>query len=146
MSGMFLGKHTISVNKQKWITIPTGLKKKFAPSARMSVVVTWGFDNNLVIYPLDNWQDKLEELRNGNERDRKLRSNLLEFASQEQKLDSAGRIKIDDDHLLQAGISESVVLKGNGRFITIWTPEAYSEYLKKRMTSHSEMFDAEDYQ
>jgi DNA-binding transcriptional regulator/RsmH inhibitor MraZ len=66
--------------------------------------------------------------------------------SQEQKLDSAGRIKIDDDHLLQAGISESVVLKGNGRFITIWTPEAYSEYLKKRMTSHSEMFDAEDYQ
>ncbi|MCD6182053.1 MAG: protein MraZ [Candidatus Cloacimonetes bacterium] len=142
----FLGKFEVSVNKQKWITIPTAFKKNFTINARSQVVITIGPRDTLVIYPLDKWQEKVEELKGGNDHQRALLNNIQELATEPQKLDTAGRVKVSDELLGISGIGSRVVLKGNGRYITVWKPESYAAYIKQQVEAHRKRFSAEDYQ
>ncbi len=146
MSGEFLGTYVNSVNKGKWVTIPVAFKKKFSPNARQTVIVTIGPSGNIAIVPLDNWKDKIEQLRQGEGRDIKLMVNLRSFASSEQRIEDNGRIKLSDELIKTAGITDKVVLKGEGNFIAVWNPEKYENIRKDILKEHKELFDSLDYQ
>ena len=146
MSGEFLGTFTNSVNKSKWITIPAAFKKKFSPSAKQQVVITIGPENNVAIYPLDNWNNKISKLKDCDERSTKLLLNLRTFASSEQKLESTGRIKLSNELIEIAGIQKKVVIKGEGTFISVWCPERYKQYRRKKLEEHQKTFNSLDYQ
>lgn len=146
MSGEFLGTFNNSVNKQKWVTIPATFKKKFATSAKQTVIVSIGPEANIAIYPMDNWQKKIQDLSEGEGRDKMLLLNLRTFASSEQKMETNGRVKISDELLEIADIKDHVVVKGEGNFISVWSPERYKEYRKKRMQEHMQEFNSLDYQ
>jgi len=147
MSGEFLGTFTNSVNKQKWITIPASIKKKFSPAAKQSVIITLGPNmGNIAIFPLDNWNEKILRLQNDSEKGMQLIRNLREFASPEQKMESNGRIKINDELLEIADIKDKVILRGEGNYISVWNPEKYKEYRKQRIKEHIDSFDSIDYQ
>lgn len=146
MSGEFLGTYLNSVNKQKWITIPANFKKKFNTSAKLTVIITIGPENNIAIYPLDNWKDKIETLKKGATREKELLLNLRTFASSEQKMETNGRIKINDELLEIANIDKTVIIKGEGNFITVWNPNRYKEFRKKKLEDHRKTFNSLDYQ
>ncbi|MFO7896208.1 MAG: protein MraZ [Candidatus Cloacimonadales bacterium] len=146
MSGEFLGTFTNSVNKQKWVTIPAIFKKKFTPTAKQTVVVSIGPEANIAIYPLDNWKQKIDALRSGDGRAKMLLLNLRTFASHEQKVEANGRVKISDELLEIAQIKDKVIVKGEGNFISVWDPEQYKEFRKKRMQEHMAEFSSLDYQ
>ncbi|HPR17172.1 MAG TPA: protein MraZ [Candidatus Cloacimonadota bacterium] len=146
MSGEFLGTFTTSVNKGKWVTIPATFKKKFSPQSKQTVIITVGSESNLAIYPLDNWQEKIGSLENGEEKDRKMLITLRHFAAAEQKMEPNGRIKISDDLLDLFPFDEKVIIKGEGKFISIWKPEAYKAYSLKLLEEHRSMFNSLDYQ
>ncbi len=145
MSGEFLGIFENSVHKQR-VIIPASFKKKFAAEANRSVVVTIGPDNTIAIYPLDSWADTLSRLKAGDETSRSLRTHLMAFAMTEQELEGPGRIRILDYLLKETGITDSVVIKGEGHYITLWNPEAYQETRRKKLEHHRKTFSAEDYQ
>lgn len=146
MSGEFLGTFKNSVNKQKWITIPAVFKKKFNTQIKQTVVITVGPNGNIAIYPLDNWNDKIEKLKNGTERDKQLLANLRTFASSEQKLEKNGRIKIGSELLEIAKINDKVIIKGAGNYISVWSPEHYENFRQKRLEEHKKIFNSMDYQ
>ena len=146
MSGEFLGTFTNSVNKQKWITIPSVFKHKFSPNSKQKVIVTIGPVGNVAIFPLDNWNDKIKSLQNGEQKQLKLLFNLRTFASPEQKVEQNGRVKIQDELLEIANIKGKVVLKGEGSYISVWNPDVYNEFRQKMLQEHKQMFNALDYQ
>jgi len=146
MSGEFLGTFNNSVNKQKWITIPANFKKKFAPTAKQMVVVTIGPQSNICIFPLDNWNRKIEQLSAGNDREREFLITLRTFASDQQKMEANGRVKISDELIELAQINDKVIVKGEGSFISIWNPERYKTYRQQLMKKHMEKFNSMDYQ
>lgn len=146
MSGEFLGTFYNSINKGKWITIPAVFKRKFSPQAQQTVIITIGPRETIAIFPLDNWNDKIENLRTGSEKDIQLMVNLRSFASAEQKMESNGRIKLSDELIEIAGIDGKAVIKGEGNFISIWNPENYNKFRQQRLTEHREIFDSLDYQ
>ncbi|MCF7859049.1 MAG: protein MraZ [Candidatus Cloacimonetes bacterium] len=146
MSGEFLGTYKNSVNKRKWITIPANFKKKFNPQTKQTVVITLGPNTDIAIYPLDNWQEKIDKLKNGTDRDKQLLSNLRTFASAEQKMEKNGRIKIGVELLEIANIKDKVIIKGSGNYISVWGPENYREFRKKRLEEHRKLFNSMDYQ
>lgn len=147
MSGEFLGSYQNSVNKQKWITIPAVLKKKFSPNSKQKLVITIGPQQNIAIYPLDNWNEKITKLKQSDSsRDLTMLQNLRYFASAEQKMEVNGRIKISDELLELANIKNSVIIKGEGSYISIWDPEHYKKIREKTLKEHLEMFKSEDYQ
>ena len=63
MSGEFLGTFNNSVNKLKWITIPAVFKRKFDPKVNHTVIITLGPNTDIAIYPLDNWNEKIDSLK-----------------------------------------------------------------------------------
>ena len=147
MSGEFLGTYENSVNKGKWITIPATFKKRFSAASKEKVVVTIGHQNNIVIYPLDNWTEKKNALRaSGTQRSLILLTHLINFASTEQKMEINGRIKLSSEQLEIANIKDKVIIKGEGNFITVLNPEQYKEFRAKTIKKHMEMFTAMDYQ
>ncbi len=145
MSGEFLGTFENSVNKQR-VIIPAPFKSKFLPSAKQTVIITLGHHDSIAIFPLDSWQQYKEKLKNGTDKQRQLLNNLVEFASSEQTLEGPGRIRISEDLLEMAGIEDSVVIKGEGNFISLWSPKAFKDLRKKRLQSHREEYDSMDYQ
>jgi len=146
MSGEFLGTYENSVNKLKWITIPANFKKKFSTMAKQTVIVTIGPEDNIVIYPLDNWNDKVSKLQKGEIREKTLLNTLRSFASSDQKMEVNGRIKIGNELLEIAGIQQKVIIKGEGNFISVWNPERYLEHRKKKLENHRKTFNTLDYQ
>lgn len=145
MSGEFLGVFENSVHKQR-VIIPAGFKRKFAEEALRSVVVTMGPNNTIAIYPLDTWKATLQRLKEGDERARRLRTQLIDFAMMEQELEGPGRVRIQDLLLAEVGIEDSVIIKGEGHFITLWNPEIYASVRANKLKVHREVFSSEDYQ
>ena len=146
MSGEFLGTFKNSVNKLKWITIPAAFKKKFNTQVKQTVVITLGPNGNIAIYPLDNWNEKIDKLKNGTDRDKQLLSNLRTFASSEQKIEQNGRIKIGTELLEIANIKDKVIIKGSGNYISVWSPQNYEQFRQKRLEEHKKLFNSMDYQ
>lgn len=145
MSGEFLGIFENSVNKQR-IIIPASFKKKFSEEAMKSVVVTLGPSNTIAIYPLDCWKNTLTRLKEGDERAKRLRTQLIDFAMMEQELEGPGRVRIHDLLLSEAGIEDSVIIKGEGHYISLWNPEVYASIRADKLKRHLETFSSEDYQ
>lgn len=145
MSGEFLGIFENSVHKQR-IIIPASFKKKFADEAMRSVIVTLGPNDTIAIYPLDCWKDTLERLKAGNERAKQLRTQLIDFAMMEQELEGPGRIRIHELLLSEVDIQDSVIIKGEGHYISLWNPEVYAKVRSSKLKAHRETFSSEDYQ
>ena len=145
MSGEFLGISENSVHKQR-VIIPANFKRKFAETALKSVVITLGPNNTIAIYPLDVWKNTLERLKAGDERARQLRTQLIDFAMMEQELEGPGRVKIHEMLLEEAGIEDSVIIKGEGHYISLWNPEVYAKVRKNKLEKHRQTFSSEDYQ
>jgi len=145
MSGEFLGTFENSVNKQR-IIIPAPFKSKFSVSAKQSVVVTIGPNNSVAIYPIDNWNQLKDKMKTGDDRSRRFLNNLIDFANPEQQLEGPGRIRISDELLEIANISESVIIKGEGSYITLWNPETFKAQRKVKLQSHQTEYDSMDYQ
>ena len=145
MSGEFLGIFENSVHKQR-VIIPASFKKKFAEEAMKSVVVTMGANNTIAIYPLDTWKSTLERLKGGDERAKQLRTQLIDFAMMEQELEGPGRVRIHEMLLSEVGIDDSVIIKGEGHYISLWNPEVYARVRAAKLAAHRETFSSEDYQ
>lgn len=146
MSGEFLGTFSNSVNKQKWITIPSSFKKKFSPGSKQSVIVTIGPKSVIAIFPLDNWTEFISKLRSDKERGPALLRNLRDFASPEQKMEQNGRIKVDQELLKIAGVDDKVIIKGEGNYISVWNPDKFKEQREQRIKEHFDTYDSIDYQ
>ena len=145
MSGEFLGIFENSVHKQR-VIIPAVFKKKFAEEAMRTVVVTMGPNDTIAIYPLDNWQATLARLKAGDERARLLRTQLIDFAMMEQELEGPGRVRIHDLLLKETNITDSVIIKGEGHYISLWNPEVYNSIRARKRELHRTKFSSEDYQ
>ncbi|MCL2063674.1 MAG: protein MraZ [Candidatus Cloacimonetes bacterium] len=144
MSGDFLGIYENSVHKMR-VVIPAVLKNKFSAAAKETVICTLGPNNSVAIYPLDNWNALKEKLNKGDERSRTLLNNLIDFACLEQKLEGPGRIRIGDELLKTAGIVDSVIIKGDGSYITLWNPDTFRAIREERKQIHNKEYTPMDY-
>ena len=132
MSGEFLGQSENSVNKMR-VIIPAPFKAKFAAASKQTVVCTVGQNKEVLIYPLDNWNTLTTKLKAGTAEEQEDLELMLHFASQEQQLEGPGRIRISDDHLEISGITDSVIIKGEGSYISLWDPKVFNEYRAEKI-------------
>lgn len=145
MSGQFIGYYENAVHKGR-VIIPAAFKKKFSEEAQRTVVVTLGPLNTIAIFPLDCWVDFLERLAQGDEEDQELRTQLIDFAVAEQELEGPGRIRIPEQLLKEANIRDSVVIKGELHYISLWNPEEYLADRKQKKELHRIRFTTKSYQ
>jgi division/cell wall cluster transcriptional repressor MraZ len=145
MSGQFIGYFENAVHKGR-VIIPAAFKKKFSDAAMRTVVITLGPLNTLAVFPLDCWNSFLQVLAEGDEDDRELRTQLIDFAIAEQELEGPGRIRIPEDLLEEAGIKDSVVIKGELHYISLWNPEEFYENRRLKKETHRKKYTTGHYQ
>ncbi len=121
---MFLGEFTHSIDDKGRLTIPA----KFRGELAAGLVVTRGFDQNLVVYTLAGWKDLAARIAAKPVTDPGMRAFRRRVFSGAVDLepDRQGRILIPDYLRDFAGITNEVVIAGMFDYLELWSSEAWA--------------------
>ncbi len=120
---MFLGEYEHTVDTKGRVAIPA----KFRSELEEGLVVTRGFDQNLLVYPMSVWKELAERvnaLPMSQPATRNLRR-LLFASAADLELDKQGRILLPANLRQYAGIETDAVVAGMDSFIEIWSSERW---------------------
>lgn len=114
---VFTGSYEHSVDTKGRIIIPS----KFREELGERFIVTQGLDGCIFIYPMNKWEEFVEQLQKlpGNKEGRKLHRYFLAYAT-EVEIDKQGRALIPQGLRDMAEITKNVVLVGVIGKIEIW--------------------------
>lgn len=120
---MFLGEYTHTIDDKGRLTIPA----KFRGDLAAGLVVTRGFDRNLMVYPMDEWQKLALDIMEQPLADTRIRDFRRRVFSGAVDLepDRQGRILVPP-YLREFGAIETdVVIVGMYNYIEIWSTAAW---------------------
>jgi MraZ protein len=131
---MFLGSYNYSIDAKGRISIPAKLRKFVSPEANDTFVMTRGSSSCLNIYPMNYWKelvsDKLDKLNSFDPKETKFMRLFLQEAAEDQ-FDSQSRLLVPKKLIDFAKIEKDVIILGMNRYIEVWNPQLYEEYLKE---------------
>lgn len=120
---MFLGEYTHTIDDKGRITIPAKFRSELADG----LVVTRGFDQNLMVFPLQEWEElagKIADRPLGDEGVRAFRRRVFSGAT-DLSPDRQGRIIVPPYLREFAGIDGEVVIAGMYNYVELWSLEAW---------------------
>ena len=133
-----IGEFECRLDDKSRVILPAGLKKQISPEANDRFVINRGFENCLVLYPMNEWKSTSEEINRLNLYNRKNRDFVRYFyrGATELSLDNANRLLLPKQLLSYAGIVRDVVLFAFSNRIEVWARDKY----EKLMTDEPENF------
>ncbi|MCX6287501.1 MAG: division/cell wall cluster transcriptional repressor MraZ [Bacteroidetes bacterium] len=133
-----IGEFECRLDDKSRVILPSGLKKQISPEAQDRFVINRGFENCLVLYPMNEWKGISEEINRLNLYNRKNRDFARYFyrGATELNLDNASRLLLPKSLLSYAGIVRDVVLFAFSNRIEVWARDRY----EKLMTNEPEDF------
>ena len=134
----FTGEHECKLDAKGRLVLPSRLKSVLPSASKNSIVVRKGFEPNLIIYPLSEFQNiyaRINSLNEFSSEQRKLKRNLFSSISQVD-LDSNARFLIPKSMISHCELEKDVILIGVGNIIELWNPVIY----KKNLITNSEEF------
>jgi MraZ protein len=120
---MFLGEYTHTIDEKGRLTIPA----KYRDLLATGLVVTRGFDLNLMIFPMNEWQrlaQRVAERPFSDEGVRAFRRRVFSGAV-DLSPDRQGRILVPPYLREFAGIDSEVVIAGMFNYLELWSADAW---------------------
>lgn len=126
-----LGEFDCKVDTKGRFMLPSGLKKQLSEGDQERFVINRGFEKNLTLYPLSEWQKISHEVNGLNLYNKKNREFVRYFfrGASEIVLDAANRLLLPKSLLDYSGISNEIVLFAYGQRIEIWAREVYESMM-----------------
>lgn len=125
----FLGEYEATLDAKGRFLLPAGLKKQLPETENQRFVINRGFQRNLNLYPIQNWDLLFDEISKLNDFDPKVREffdNFLNGATYVEP-DSAGRLLIPPNLKEQSGLEKDIVLVSRIKRIEIWDSNKYKQ-------------------
>lgn len=121
---MFMGTYEHGLDAKGRVIIPAKLRDGLGES----FVVTLGLDGCLFAYPMDEWEDFIDKLKQlpGTKEARKLQRYFLAGAAP-CEADKQGRVLIPANLREQAGLTKDVVFVGVLQKIEIWSKDRWED-------------------
>ncbi len=121
---MFLGEYTHNIDDKGRITIPA----KFRGSLAAGLVVTRGFDQNLMLFPMDGWEEMAQRIAERPLSDEDVRAFRRRVFSGAIDLapDRQGRILLPPYLREFAGIEGEVVIAGMFNYVELWSSDSWT--------------------
>ncbi|MCM1245437.1 MAG: division/cell wall cluster transcriptional repressor MraZ [Roseburia sp.] len=121
---MFMGTFDHSIDTKGRVIVPA----KFREALGDSFVVTLGLDGCLFVYPEEEWQDFVKQLKElpGSKEARKLQRYFMAGAAP-CDVDKQGRVLIPSSLREKAGLEKDIVFVGVMSKIEIWSKERWEE-------------------
>ena len=132
---MFLGEYTHTIDDKGRLTIPA----KFRGDMASGLVVTRGFDQNLMVFPLSGWQDLAERILSRPLTDESVRTFRRRVFSGAVDLtpDRQGRIVLPAYLRKFAAIDGEVVVAGMYNYLEVWSV-SYWQILRESVENSSD--------
>jgi len=131
---MFLGSYNYAIDAKGRISIPAKLRKFVSTEANNTFVLTRGSSKCINIYPMDYWKElvasKLDKLNTFDPQDAKFMRLFLQEAT-EDSFDSQSRLLVPKKLIDSAEIEKEVIILGMNKYIEVWNPKLYKDYLKE---------------
>ena len=126
--GVFVGTFTHSLDPKKRLTIPSQWRAQVG-SPKSLYVLPDVYDGCLCVFPSTEMMRRLQSFRTHSMADRKARRFGRVLASQSDLVswDAQGRIRIKDELLGFAGLTEQVMLVGAFDSFELWHPDRLDE-------------------
>jgi MraZ protein len=121
---VFLGRHGHNLDEKGRLALPA----RYREELRDGVVITRGFDDCLLVYPMATWAplaERVSALSIGDPDVRLLRRMLFANAT-DLMLDRQGRILVPAELRAHAGLDREAVVVGMHSFIEIWSPNGWA--------------------
>ena len=134
----FTGEHECKLDAKGRLVLPARLKAVLPEASKKSIIIRKGFEPNLIIYSLHEFQNiynRISSLNEFSSEQRKLKRKLFSSISQVD-LDSNGRFLLPKGMIQHCNINKDVILVGMGNVIEMWSPSNYN----KNLISNSEEF------
>ncbi len=121
---MFMGTYDHSIDTKGRVIVPA----KFREALGDSFVVTLGLDGCLFVYPENEWEDFVKQLKElpGSKEARKLQRYFMAGAAP-CDVDKQGRILIPSNLREKAGLEKEIVFVGVMSKIEIWSRERWED-------------------
>ena len=121
---MFMGTYGHSIDAKGRVIVPA----KFREVLGDSFVVTLGLDGCLFVYPEEEWEDFVKQLKElpGSKEARKLQRYFMAGAAP-CDVDKQGRVLIPSSHREKVGLDKDVVFVGVMSKIEIWSKERWED-------------------
>lgn len=126
-----IGEFECRLDDKSRVILPSGLKKQISTEAQDRFVINRGFENCLVLYPMNEWKGISEEINRLNLYNRKNRDFARYFyrGATELTLDNASRLLLPKSLLSYAGIVRDVVLFAFSNRIEVWARDRYEKLM-----------------
>lgn len=148
----FLGNIEAKIDAKARIFVPAAFRKILQSSSQNALILRKDiFQDCLVLYPINVWEEELTKLRTRLNRWDKAQQQLFrQFVVDAERLemDANGRILIPKRYLQMVKISSEVIFLGVDNTIEIWTKEAldkslisaddFSNRIQELMNNHPE--------
>ena len=125
----FTGEYYNTLDSKSRLSIPAKFRKALNPINDRTFVLTRGFDNCLLLYPVSEWskvEEQLSFLSSMKGRHRNFIRSIVRHASYLQ-YDSQGRIIIPENLCEYAKIDKEVAVIGAIKKIELWSPKMLDE-------------------
>ena len=125
----FTGEYYNSLDQKNRLNIPAKFRKVLDHVNDRTFVLTRGFDQCLVLYPLQDWsqvEEQLSKLSSIRGKHRNFVRSITRYAISVQ-YDSQGRIQIPDALLLYSSIQKEAAVIGMINKIELWDPSVLSQ-------------------
>ena len=122
---MFLGEYIHTIDDKGRLTIPA----KYRVLLDAGLVVTRGFDRNLMLFPIDGWKDMAESIVSkplGDDDMRTFRRRVFSGAV-DLAIDKQGRILLPSYLREFAGIDGEVVIAGMYNYVEVWSSASWQD-------------------
>jgi len=127
----FTGEHECKLDAKGRLVLPSRLKSVLPEASKKNMIIRKGFEPNLILYPLNEFQNiysRISSLNEFSSEQRKLKRNLFSSISQVE-LDSNGRFLLPKSMVSHCDAEKDIVLVGMGNVIELWSIKNYKKYL-----------------
>jgi MraZ protein len=136
----FIGEFECKLDEKGRFMLPAGIKKQLDPTDHETFVVNRGFEKQLNLYPVKEWEKlmaKVTKRVNGfTEKGRRLLRQFRNGAIP-VTLDSSGRLLLPQNLSGFAGISKDLMVVGAFDRIELWDKKKYEQEMKDGMADFS---------
>ena len=124
----FTGEYHNSLDNKNRLNIPSKFRKVLDPINDRTFVLTRGFDQCLVLYPLEDWsqvENQLRKLSSIRDTHRNFVRSVTRYATAVQ-YDGQGRIQIPENLIKYCSMKKEATIIGMINKIEIWNPDGLS--------------------
>lgn len=138
---MFQGHSICNIDAKSRLVLPSKFRKYIKAEANNRIVLTRGFEECILVYPLDAWEKLTKGFSNYNVFNSQQRSFMRRFMMyvNDCDIDPQNRILLPSQLIEFAHIKKEILILGMLDKIEIWDPETKDKYDEMQPESYEEV-------